>query len=438
MTAYYKVEGGTSLFGDVTVSGAKNAALPIIAAAVMTGDAVTIGNIPDITDIRIMLEAVSAIGASVEKLDRHTFRICGKGVDPSRKADTEGLHTIRSSYYLLGSLLGRFRQACVALPGGDDIGSRRMNLHEKGFRALGARISYDEPGLARVRAEALKGAPIYLDTASVGATMNIIMAAVMAEGVTTIDNPAREPHIVDLANFLNQMGANIRGAGTDTIRITGVPSLHGTSYSIIPDQIEAGTFMIAGAATRGDITLHGVIPKHMESVTAKLREAGCTVTCEKDAIRVFASARPEKTNVTTLPYPGFPTDMQPMMTVLLGLSRGVSTVTENVFDRRFSYISELSRMGACIRVFGRTAVIEGVEAYRGSSLTVPDIRAGAALVIAALAAEGISEIRGIGHIERGYEDFPEKLSSLGARIEKAETDPAFPDSEYGSAALQGS
>ena len=438
MTAYYKVEGGTSLFGDVTVSGAKNAALPIIAAAVMTGDAVTIGNIPDITDIRIMLEAVSAIGASVEKLDRHTFRICGKGVDPSRKADTEGLHTIRSSYYLLGSLLGRFRQACVALPGGDDIGSRRMNLHEKGFRALGARISYDEPGLARVRAEALKGAPIYLDTASVGATMNIIMAAVMAEGVTTIDNPAREPHIVDLANFLNQMGANIRGAGTDTIRITGVPSLHGTSYSIIPDQIEAGTFMIAGAATRGDITLHGVIPKHMESVTAKLREAGCTVTCEKDAIRVFASARPEKTNVTTLPYPGFPTDMQPMMTVLLGLSRGVSTVTENVFDRRFSYISELSRMGACIRVFGRTAVIEGVEAYRGSSLTVPDIRAGAALVIAALAAEGISEIRGIGHIERGYEDFPEKLSSLGARIEKAETDPAFPDSGYGSAALQGS
>ena len=438
MTAYYKVEGGTSLFGDVTVSGAKNAALPIIAAAVMTGDAVTIGNIPDITDIRIMLEAVSAIGASVEKLDRHTFRICGKGVDPSRKADTEGLHTIRSSYYLLGSLLGRFRQACVALPGGDDIGSRRMNLHEKGFRALGARISYDEPGLARVRAEALKGAPIYLDTASVGATMNIIMAAVMAEGVTTIDNPAREPHIVDLANFLNQMGANIRGAGTDTIRITGVPSLHGTSYSIIPDQIEAGTFMIAGAATRGDITLHGVIPKHMESVTAKLREAGCTVTCEKDAIRVFASARPKKTNVTTLPYPGFPTDMQPMMTVLLGLSRGVSTVTENVFDRRFSYTSELSRMGACIRVFGRTAVIEGVEAYRGSSLTVPDIRAGAALVIAALAAEGISEIRGIGHIERGYEDFPEKLSSLGARIEKAETDPAFPDSEYGSAALQGS
>ena len=438
MTAYYKVEGGTSLFGDVTVSGAKNAALPIIAAAVMTGDAVTIGNIPDITDIRIMLEAVSAIGASVEKLDRHTFRICGKGVDPSRKADTEGLHTIRSSYYLLGSLLGRFRQACVALPGGDDIGSRRMNLHEKGFRALGARISYDEPGLARVRAEALKGAPIYLDTASVGATMNIIMAAVMAEGVTTIDNPAREPHIVDLANFLNQMGANIRGAGTDTIRITGVPSLHGTSYSIIPDQIEAGTFMIAGAATRGDITLHGVIPKHMESVTAKLREAGCTVTCEKDAIRVFASARPEKTNVTTLPYPGFPTDMQPMMTVLLGLSRGVSTVTENVFDRRFSYTSELSRMGACIRVFGRTAVIEGVEAYRGSSLTVPDIRAGAALVIAALAAEGASEIRGIGHIERGYEDFPEKLSSLGARIEKAETDPAFPDSGYGSAALQGS
>ncbi|MBQ4305195.1 MAG: UDP-N-acetylglucosamine 1-carboxyvinyltransferase [Lachnospiraceae bacterium] len=438
MTAYYKVEGGTSLFGDVTVSGAKNAALPIIAASVMTGDAVTIGNIPDITDIRIMLEAVSAIGASVEKLDRHTFRICGKGVDPSRKADTEGLHTIRSSYYLLGSLLGRFRQACVALPGGDDIGSRRMNLHEKGFRALGARISYDEPGLARVRAEALKGAPIYLDTASVGATMNIIMASVMAEGVTTIDNPAREPHIVDLANFLNQMGANIRGAGTDTIRITGVPSLHGTSYSIIPDQIEAGTFMIAGAATRGDITLHGVIPKHMESVTAKLREAGCTVTCEKDAIRVFASARPEKTNVTTLPYPGFPTDMQPMMTVLLGLSRGVSTVTENVFDRRFSYTSELSRMGACIRVFGRTAVIEGVEAYRGSSLTVPDIRAGAALVIAALAAEGISEIRGIGHIERGYEDFPEKLSSLGARIEKAETDPAFPDSEYGSAALQGS
>jgi UDP-N-acetylglucosamine 1-carboxyvinyltransferase len=423
MTAYYKVEGGSALYGDVTISGAKNAALPIIAASVMTGESVTIGNVPDITDIRIMLEAVEAIGASVERLDRHTFRICGKDVDPSIKADTEGLHTIRSSYYLLGALLGRFRQAAVALPGGDDIGSRRMNLHEKGFRALGAEISYDVPGLARVRADALKGAPIYLDTASVGATMNIIMAAVMAEGVTTIDNPAREPHIVDLANFLNQMGANIRGAGTDTVKITGVSSLHGTSYSIIPDQIEAGTFMIAGAATRGDITLRGVIPKHMESISAKLRETGCTVTCEKDAIRVFASARPEKTNVTTLPYPGFPTDMQPMMTVLLGLSKGVSTVTENVFDSRFRYIGELCRMGACMRVFGKTAVVEGVEAYRGARLTVPDIRAGAALVIAALAAEGVSEIRGIGHIERGYEDFPEKLSALGARIERAESDP---------------
>ena len=425
---YYKVEGGIPLQGEVAVSGAKNAALPILAASVMTSDSVTVGNVPDITDIRIMLEALRAIGASVKRLDRHTFRICGAGIDPSVRADTEGLHTIRSSYYLLGALLGRFGQAAVALPGGDDLGSRRMNLHEKGFRALGARISYDEPGLARVRADALKGAPIYLDTASVGATLNIIMAAVLAEGVTTIEHPAKEPHIVDLANFLNQMGANIRGAGTDSIRITGVSSLHGTSYSVIPDQIEAGTFMIAGAATRGDITVRGVIPRHMESVAAKLRETGCSVTCEKDAIRVYAPARPLKTSVATLPYPGFPTDMQPMMTVLLGLSGGVSTVTENIFDSRFRYTKELSRMGACVRVFGKTAVIEGVDGYRGADLTVTDIRAGAALVIAALAAEGSSRIREIGHIERGYEDFPEKLSRLGARIEKAQEDPASPDS----------
>jgi len=420
MTEYYKVEGGYALIGDVMVSGSKNAALPIIASTLMTDEPVILTNVPDITDIRIMLEALRSMGASVERLDRHTFRICAEAVDPDRKADTEGLRTIRSSYYLLGALLGRFGRAAAALPGGDDIGSRKMNLHEKGFRALGAEISYDEDGFALVRADALRGASIFLDTASVGATMNIIMAAVMAGGVTTIGNPAREPHVVDLANFLNQMGADIRGAGTDSIRITGVPSLHGTSYSVIPDQIEAGTFMIAGAATRGDITLHGVIPRHLESIAAKLRETGCSITFEKDSVRVYAASRPLKTSVTTLPYPGFPTDMQPMMTVLLGLSRGVSHVTETVFDRRFGYAGELVRMGACVRICGRTAVIEGVEGYTGSRLTVPDIRAGAALVIAALAAEGPSEIRGIGHIERGYEDFPEKLASLGARIEKAE------------------
>lgn len=423
MNTYYKVKGGTALCGDVTVSGAKNAALPIIAASVMTGQCVTIGNVPDITDIRIMLDALRHIGASVERIDRHTFRICGEKADPERPADTEGLHTIRSSYYLLGSLLGRFGKARVALPGGDDIGSRRMNLHEKGFRALGAEISYDQPGLCCVKADSLRGASVYLDTASVGATMNIMMAAVRAHGVTLIENAAREPHIVDLASFLNSMGAQIRGAGTSSIRITGVSSLHGTTYSIIPDQIEAGTFMIAGAATGGDITLHGVIPRHMESVSAKLRETGCSVTCDRDTIRVCGGARPGKANVATLPYPGFPTDMQPMMTVLLGLSRGVSTVTENVFDSRFKYTRELCRMGASIQVFGRTAVIEGVESYRASLLEIPDIRAGAALVIAALAAKGSSEIRGICHIERGYEDFPEKLALLGAEIKRVNAGP---------------
>lgn len=421
MTAYYKVKGGSSLHGDVSVSGAKNAALPIIAASIMTREPVTVSNVPDITDIRIMLDAIRRIGASVERIDRHTFRICGEKVDPAKPADTEGLHTIRSSYYLLGALLGRFKKARVALPGGDDIGSRKLNLHEKGFRALGAGIFYDRPDQVSVEADVLKGAPVYLDTSSVGATINIILASVMAEGTTTIDNAAREPHIVDLANFLNRMGANIRGAGTDSIRITGVSSLGGTSYSIIPDQIEAGTFMIACAAAGGDITLHGVIPRHMESVTAKLRETGCTVTCEQDTIRVSAASRPGKTSVATLPYPGFPTDMQPMMTVLLGLSRGVSTVTENIFDSRFKYTEELCRMGASIQIFGKTAVIEGVERYRASKLTIPDIRAGAALVIAALAAEGTSEIRGICHIERGYEDFAEKLTGLGAEIEKADS-----------------
>ena len=420
--AHYMVRGGNPLSGEVEIAGAKNAALGILAASVMTNETVTIENIPDVSDIRAILNAIEEIGAHVERLDRHSCRINGSGISSQAVVDNDYVRKIRGSYYLIGSLLGRHRRAAVALPGGCYIGLRPIDQHIKGFRALGADVYLAPPGMVVAEAEVLRGAHIYMDVVSVGATINIMMASVMAEGTTTIENAAKEPHVVDTANFLNSMGANIKGAGTDVIRIKGVQKLHGTTYSIIPDQIEAGTFMFAAAATRGDVLIKNVIPKHLEFLTAKLTEIGCQIHESDDEVRVVATKRLGATNAKTLPYPGFPTDMQPQITVLLGLSNGVSIITESIFENRFKYVDELTKMGASIRVEGNTAIITGGGKNTGANLSSPDLRAGAALVIAALAAEGVSEIYDIHYIERGYEDFPEKLRGLGAEIERVDTD----------------
>ncbi len=417
---HYVIKGGTPLSGEVPIAGAKNAALAILAAAIMADEPVTIENVPDVSDIRAIVGAVEEIGAAVSHPDRHTYVINGAGIR-NEPVDTEAVRKIRGSYYLIGALLGKYKQATVALPGGCNIGLRPIDQHIKGFRALGATVRVAPPGLVEAKAENLVGSHIYMDVVSVGATINIIMAACLAKGNTIIENAAKEPHVVDLANFLNSMGARIRGAGTDVIRIRGVEHLHGTEYSIIPDQIEAGTFMYAAAATRGDVTITNVIPKHLECLTAKLIEAGCEVTESDDSVRVVASKRLTHTNVKTLPYPGFPTDMQPQISVLLGLAKGTSIVTESIFENRFKYVDELMKMGAQMRVEGNTAIIEGVERYTGANLRAPDLRAGAALVIAALSAQGYSEVYDIHYIERGYEDFPEKMRRLGACIAKVDS-----------------
>ena len=419
---HYIVKGGNSLSGEVEIAGAKNAALGILAASVMTDETVTIENIPDVSDIRAILKAIQAIGGHVEKIDRHCYRINGSMIQSGAPVDNDFVRKIRGSYYLIGSLLGKHKCASVALPGGCNIGLRPIDQHIKGFRSLGADVTLAPPGMVVARADVLRGSHIYMDVVSVGATINIMMASVMATGRTTIENAAKEPHVVDVANFLNSMGASIKGAGTDTIRIDGVARLHGTSYSIIPDQIEAGTFMFAAAATKGDVVIKNVIPKHLEFLSAKLREMGCQIHESDDELRVVATKRLGSTNVKTLPYPGFPTDMQPQITVLLGLSRGVSIVTESIFENRFKYVDELTKMGADIRVEGNTAIINGVDKYTAAKLVSPDLRAGAALVIAALASEGFSEIYDIYYIERGYEDFPEKLRRLGADRAAIETD----------------
>ena len=416
----YAIKGGNPLVGEVEIGGAKNAALAILAAAAMTEETVVIENVPDLRDTAAMLEAMESIGIRIEKLDRHTVKI-NAGMIESLVVEDDSIKKIRASYYFLGALLGKFRKAEVALPGGCNIGLRPIDQHIKGFRALGADVRI-ERGLVITEADRLTGSHIYLDVVTVGATINIMMAAAMAEGQTIIENAAKEPHVVDVANFLNSMGASIKGAGTDVIRIKGVKTLHGTEYAIIPDQIEAGTFMFAAAVTRGDVTVKNVIPKHLESISAKLIEIGCEVEESDDAVRVVASKPLTHTHVKTLPYPGFPTDMQPQITVALGLSRGTSIVTESIFENRFKYVDELTRMGANIKVESNTAIIDGVQKYTGASLTAPDLRAGAALVTAALAAEGVSTIDDIKFIERGYEDFPEKLQSLGAQIEKVVTE----------------
>ena len=416
----YVIKGGNPLVGEVEIGGAKNAALAILAAAIMTDETVTIENLPNVRDINVLLNAIEGIGARVERINKHKVKINGAFIN-DLSVDYEFIKKIRASYYLLGALLGKYKKAEVALPGGCDIGSRPIDLHIKGFRALGAEVDIQH-GLISAHADALNGTHIYLDKVSVGATINIMMAASMAEGKTIIENAAKEPHVVDVANFLNSMGANIRGAGTDVIRIVGVEKLHKTEYSIIPDQIEAGTFMFAAAATKGDVTVKNVIPKHLEATTAKLIEIGCEVEEFDDAVRVVSSKPLHHTQVTTLPYPGFPTDMQPQMSVLLALAEGTSTVTESIFENRFKYVDELTRMGAQVKVESNIAIITGVEKFTGARVSAPDLRAGAALVIAGLAAEGITIVDDIYYIERGYEHFEEKLASLGAMIEKVSSE----------------
>ncbi len=418
----YIMKGGSPLVGEVSIGGAKNAALGILAASIMTDEDVLIENLPDVRDINVLLEAIQQIGASVDRIDRHTAKINAKNIHEVA-VDDEYIRRIRASYYFIGALLGKYKSAQVPLPGGCNIGSRPIDLHIKGFRALGAKVEI-ERGAVLAHAIDLVGSHIYLDKVSVGATINIMMAAAMAEGQTIIENVAKEPHVVDVANFLNSMGANIKGAGTDIIRIKGVTRLHGTEYSIIPDQIEAGTFMCAAAATRGDITVKNVIPKHLEAISAKLVEMGCEVVEFDDAVRVVGKPRLRHTNINTLPYPGFPTDMQPQMTVTLALAEGTSIVTESIFENRFKYVDELTRMGGSIKVEGNVAIIGGVEGFTGAQVNAPDLRAGAALVIAGLAAEGYTLVDEIGYIQRGYERFDEKLRALGAQIEKVDSEKA--------------
>ena len=417
----YAIKGGNPLVGEVEIGGAKNAALAILAASIMTDETVLIENMPDVRDTNVMLQAIKNIGGQAERVDRHTVRISGRTIR-DMVIDDDCVKKIRASYYFLGALLGKYKRAQVTLPGGCNIGLRPIDQHIKGFRALGADVRI-EHGLVIADTQRLKGGHIYMDVVSVGATIDVMIAAVMAEGQTIIENAAKEPHVVDVANFLNSMGAVIKGAGTDVIRIKGVPRLHGTEYAIIPDQIEAGTFMFAAAVTKGDVTVKNVIPKHLESISAKLTEIGCEVEESDDAVRVVAAKPLTHTHVKTLPYPGFPTDMQPQITVALGLSRGTSIVTESIFENRFKYVDELTRMGASIKVEGgNTAIIDGVSRYTGASISAPDLRAGAALVIAGLSAEGTTVIDDIRFIERGYEDFHIKLQTLGAQIEKVSTE----------------
>ena len=414
----YIIKGGLPLVGEVEIGGAKNAALAIIAAAIMTDETVIIENLPDVRDINVLLDAMQEIGANVIRVDRHTARING-GKIGAHSVDYEFIKKIRASYYLLGALLGKYKEASVPLPGGCNIGSRPIDQHIKGFEALGAEVTI-EGGFIKAKANHLRGAHIYLDMESVGATINIMMAASMADGNTVIENVAKEPHVVDVANFLNSMGANIKGAGTDVIRIKGVKSLHRTEYSIIPDQIEAGTFMFAAAATCGDVLVKNIIPKHMEGASAKLMEMGCIVEEYDDAIRVIGRKPLKPTRVKTAPYPGFPTDMQPQIAAALALADGTSMVTESIFENRFKYVDELARMGANIKVEGNRAVVMGVEKFTGARVSAPDLRAGAALVIAGLAADGITIIDDIHYVQRGYERFEEKMQGLGAKMERVD------------------
>ena len=402
----YVIKGGNPLNGEVDISGAKNAALALLAA--------------DVRDINVLIESIRDIGATVNRVDKNCVQING-GTINSVTVDYEYIKKIRASYYLLGALLGRFHKAEVALPGGCDIGTRPIDQHIKGFNALGAKVLI-EHGMIKTEAQELLGNHIYMDVVSVGATINVMLAAVLAEGRTIIENAAKEPHVVDVANMLSSMGANIKGAGTDVIRIKGVEKLHGTEYAVIPDQIEAGTFMFAAAATNGNVLVKNVIPKHLEAITAKLLEIGCSIEEYDDAVRVIGTKDLRSTHVKTLPYPGYPTDMQPQIAVTLAVSRGTSIVTESIFENRFKYVAELARMGANIKVEGNTAIINGVDGLTGAQISAPDLRAGAALVIAGLVAKGYTIVDDIVYIQRGYEDFEGKLRGLGAMIEKVSSE----------------
>lgn len=414
------IRGGNRLIGNVKVSGAKNAAVAILPAALLTDETCVIENLPYINDVTVLAEILSELGAKVVLDPVGRITIEPYYVD-KYKADYNIVKRMRASYYLLGVLLGRFGRAEIAFPGGCEIGVRPIDQHIKGFEALGANVNI-EHGVIYAEADRLIGTEIYLDVISVGTTINIMLAAVKAEGTTTIVNAAKEPHVVDVANFLNNMGANVKGAGTDVIRIKGVDKLHGCNYTIIPDQIEAGTFMIAAAATGGDVTVEKVIPKHLEAVTAKLLETGMKVVEGDDYIRVIGTGAPRGVNLKTLPYPGFPTDLQQPMTVFLSVAKGTSIVTENVWEARYKHVVELRKMGANIKVEDRIAIIEGVEKLTGASVKATDLRAGAALIIAGLMADGETYIENVSHIDRGYERIEEKFVNLGADIERITED----------------
>ena len=415
----YAINGGNPLVGEVEIGGAKNAALPILAASLMTDETVLIENMPDVRDTNILLDAMAGIGTHVERVDRHTVKINGSLIH-DLTVNGDSVKKIRASYYFLGALLGKYKKATVVLPGGCDIGCRAIDQHIKGFKALGATVEIAH-GMITAEASHLCGAHIYLDVVSVGATINIMMAAALAEGRTTIENAAKEPHIVDLANFLNTMGADIRGAGTDVIKINGVEKLTGgKSYSVVPDQIEAGTFMLAAVASRGDITIRNCITKHLECVTAKILEIGGNVEAGEDFLRVWCDKRPSKATIKTLPYPGFPTDLQAQMGVVLSIADGTSIINESIWESRFQYTNELNKMGAQITSQGKSAIFEGVEKLYGASVYSTDLRAGAALIIAGIIAEGRTEIYNLGHIDRGYENIEEKFRKLGANIERVQ------------------
>ncbi len=411
------IKGQNKLKGEVIISGAKNAAVAIIPAAIMADDVCIIENLPYIEDVKCLFATLSKMGAKCEYIDKHTLRIDSRNLE-NVSVTFEEVRKMRASYYLLGALLARYKKAEVAMPGGCNFGTRPIDLHLAGFAALGANVEV-KGDIVKVEAEKLTGTSIYMDTVSVGATINIMLAATMAEGTTVIENAAREPHIVDAANFLNMMGAKIKGAGTDVIRIVGVEKLHGAQYTIIPDQIEAGTYMIAAAVTRGDVWVRNIIPKHMDSLSAKLIEIGVGVEESDDAIRIYSTGKDFKgTNVKTMAYPGFPTDMQPQMAVLLSICKGKSIITENVWEKRYQYTDELRNLGAKINVEGRMAIIEGVDSLVGTRVDATDLRAGAAMIIAGLCARGETTIGEVKYIDRGYEEVEKKLGLIGADIKR--------------------
>lgn len=417
----FVINGGKELFGEVNISGAKNAAVAIIPAAILADDVVRIENIPNISDVSLIIKILDQMGADIKVVNKDTIEIDTR-VLQCRPVPYEFASHFRASYYLIGAMLGRFKKADVALPGGCDFGDRPIDQHIKGFRMLGADVNIVN-GMVSAQAEKLVGTSIYMDVVSVGATINVMLAAVLARGLTVIENAAKEPHIVDLANFLNSMGADVRGAGTDVIKIRGVEKLHGCTYSVIPNQIEAGTYMVAAAACGGDVLVKNVIPKHLESISAKLEEAGAEIIEYDDAVRVTRFKPLTKCNVKTMPHPGFPTDMQPQMAVLLAIAKGTSILSESVWDNRFQYVGQLLRMGANIQVDGKIAVIEGVDHLTGVKVKATDLRAGAAMIIAGLVAQGQTVVEKTQYVDRGYENIVEKLSALGADIRRVPADP---------------